>query len=84
MKLIRVGKVADKCAISIPKTWDETANNPAFPKPVKPSPGITAWVEEEVDAYLIKKVAEYREQPTKRSSVYAAAKASVTRRAGGK
>lgn len=83
MKLIRVREVAEKCACSIPKIWDEAANNPEFPKPVKPTPGVTAWVLGEVDAYLTKKVEEYRAHPTKRGSVFTAAQASAASRKGG-
>lgn len=80
MKLIRVNEVAGKCACSVPKIWHEAANNPEFPKPVKPTPGVTAWVEQEVDDYLANKVIAFRANPSKRSSVTVAAKASVARR----
>jgi predicted DNA-binding transcriptional regulator AlpA len=83
MKLIRVGEVSAKLGQSVPKTWSDAASVPEFPQPVKVSSGITAWVEDEVDDYISRKVAAFREQSSqvgKRRSVYAAADASVRKR----
>lgn len=82
MKIIRVGQVAEKIGRSISGTWKCAAEDPEFPKPVKFS-GITGWVDEEVDGYLVRKVADARaKQATPRASVVKAAAASAKNRAG--
>jgi prophage regulatory protein len=53
MKLLRDKQVAEKLACSWPHVWALTRNNPSFPKPYKISPRVTAWSDEEIDAWLL-------------------------------
>jgi len=52
MKLLRDKQVAVKLACSKSHVW-ALARDAAFPKPIKISPGITAWSEEDIDAWLL-------------------------------
>jgi len=81
MKIIRPRHTADKCGISLPTLWRKSKDDPDFPKPIKLSSALTGFVEEEVNAYLERKVREYREQPTKRETSTQAALVSASNRA---
>lgn len=59
MKMAGVRRVAEKCDGGISTVWYRVKTDPEFPRPVKIH-GRTLWVEEEVDAYLRRKVAEAR------------------------
>lgn len=52
MKLLRDKQVADKLAVSKGHVW-VLARRPDFPKPLRLSPRHTAWVDEDIDAWLI-------------------------------
>jgi prophage regulatory protein len=61
MKIIRDQLVADKIGAKSRATpWRLVKSDPDFPRPLKVSPGITGWVEAEVDDYLQKKVNDSR------------------------
>lgn len=61
MKIIRDKRVAEKIgAASRATVWRKAKADSDFPQPVSISPGITGWVESEVDAYIARKVAEAR------------------------
>lgn len=61
MKIIRDVRVAEKIgAKSRTTVWRKAKSAPDFPQPVSISPGITGWIEAEVDAYIARKVAEAR------------------------
>ncbi len=84
MKMIDVRGVSAITGDSISLTWKKAGEDGGdFPKPVKIG-GKTLWVEDEVVAYLERKVEEFRagKAAGKRQSVFKAAKASAERRAG--
>lgn len=61
MKIIRDVRVAEKIgAKSRTTAWRKAKADPDFPKPVSISPGITGWIESEIDEYIARKVAESR------------------------
>lgn len=61
MKILRDVRVAEKIGCKSRATvWRKAKAEPDFPQPVAISSGITGWVEEEVDAYIRRKVAEAR------------------------
>lgn len=64
MRICRDIKVAERLGCSRATVWRKAKTDPDFPQPVKFSPGITGWIEAEVDAYLERKVAEARERAT--------------------
>ena len=81
MNILRIPEATKKCGFGgVSSTWAKVRNDPAFPKPVKIG-GITGFIESELDAYLEKKVCEFREQPTKRETASRAAVVSVASRA---
>lgn len=63
MKLLRIKEVCERIGVKSPEVvWGRLREghenyDPEFPKPVKVSKGITAWVEHEVDAYIEKLIA---------------------------
>lgn len=77
MKILRVPQTADILGTSVPTVWRKAKTEADFPKPVKLSENVTGFVEDEVQAYLERKVAEYRENPTKRAGAFTAAKVSA-------
>ncbi len=82
-KLIRVGGVSEKLGQSIAKTWGDVSADPDFPQPIKRG-GITCWLEEEIDEFILRKIAEFRSKDQgKRTSVFKAANASVMKRTAG-
>lgn len=61
MKILRDVRVAEKIGCKSRATvWRKAKTDPDFPRPVSISAGISGWVEEEVDAYIRRKVAEAR------------------------
>jgi predicted DNA-binding transcriptional regulator AlpA len=85
MKMIDVRGVSALTDDSVSQIWKKAAGDSCdFPKPVKIG-GKTLWVEDEVVAYLKRKVEEFRagNATGKRQSVFKAAQASAERRAGG-
>lgn len=81
MKIIRPQQAAEKCGIALSTIWAWAENKPEFPKPVQLSGNVSGFIEEEIDAYLERKVAESRTKPTKRETAVAAAtKSALVRR----
>ena len=62
MMMLRAPEVARKVGSSEPTVWRRAKDDPQFPKPVKISERVTAWVEDEVDAYLAGRVAASRRE----------------------
>lgn len=81
MKIIRPKQTAEKLGISLATLWRKARNDLDFIKPIKLSDSVTGFIEEEVDAYLERKVREFRERPTKRETAAKATTASATSRA---
>jgi prophage regulatory protein len=80
MNIIRPKQTAEKLGMALPTLWAKSKKDPDMPKPIKLSENITGWVEAEVDAYIEKKVREFREQPTKRlTSAFASAASAKSR-----
>ncbi len=50
-RAIRIGQVTAKTGLSAPTIWRHSAAG-TFPKPIKISPGCTAWLEHEIDEML--------------------------------
>lgn len=46
-----VDQVAERLTVSRATVWRYVARNPAFPKPIKLSPGCARWRAEEVEAW---------------------------------
>lgn len=68
MKILRDVRVAEKIGCKSRATvWRKAKAEPDFPQPVSISAGITGWIEDEIDAYIRRKVAEARAK--KRSEV---------------
>jgi len=60
MRILRDTQTADKCGWRGRSTvWYKVKTDPDFPRPVKIG-GITGWIESEIDAYLLRKIAEQR------------------------
>lgn len=57
-KLARLPRVCDLTVSSPATTWRRVRNDPSFPRPLKLSAGITAWVEAEVIDWVEAKKAE--------------------------
>lgn len=77
MQILRIQKTAEILGISIPTIWRKAKKEPDFPQPVKLSANVTGFIADEVQAYLERKVAEYRANPTKREGAFKAAKVSA-------
>mgnify|MGYP001568737467 FL=1 len=77
MQILRIQKTAEILGISVPTVWRKAKTEPDFPQPVKLSANVTGFVADEVQSYLERKVAEYRENPTKREGAFKAAKVSA-------
>lgn len=77
MQIIRIQRTAEILGISVPTVWRKAKTEPDFPQPVKLSANVTGFIEDEVQAYLERKVAEYREKPTKREGAFKAARVSA-------
>lgn len=60
MKILRDKQVADVIGQSRATVWRRSKLEADFPKPVKVSRGVTGWVEQEVQAWLTKRVSESR------------------------
>jgi prophage regulatory protein len=56
-RTIRIGQVTAKTGLSAPTIWRHSAAG-TFPKPIKISPGCTAWLEHEIDELIDAKAAE--------------------------
>lgn len=80
MKIIRPRQAAEKCGIGIPTLWNWVRNKQDFPRPVRLSGGVSGFVEEEIDSYLERKVAEYRAAPEKRETAMVAGQKSAQAR----
>ena len=50
-RTLRIRQVKAKTGLSEPTIWRRSASG-EFPKPIKISPGCTAWFEHEIDAWL--------------------------------
>jgi prophage regulatory protein len=68
MKIIRPQQTAEKCGIALSTLWAWAEGKPDFPKPVQLSGNVSGFIEEEVETYLERKVAESRAEPTKRET----------------
>lgn len=63
MKILRDVRVAEKIGCKSRATvWRKAKSDPDFPQPVKVSEGITGWIESEVDAYLVRRIAAARKR----------------------
>ncbi|MCO5106648.1 MAG: AlpA family phage regulatory protein [Burkholderiaceae bacterium] len=60
MRILRVEQVADRIGGSRALVWRKAKEEADFPKPIKVTPGITGWLEHEVDAYIARRVVESR------------------------
>lgn len=60
MRLLRIKEVSNKTGFSVATCWRRSRDDPDFPKPVSVSPGITSWVESEVDEYIHRLVQQRR------------------------
>lgn len=58
MNTIRVGTVAQKTGVSVNTIWRWSREMQDFPKPIKLSPGVTAWSEAAIDNWLKAKQGE--------------------------
>src|SRR5262249_36449608 len=56
--LLRMKHLVRKSGLSEAELFRRRKNDPSFPKPVHPGPGITAYIESEFDAYLQRYVAQ--------------------------
>ena len=61
VRALRDKAVAAKIGVSRPHLWTLVKTDPAFPRPVKLSPNVTIWLESEVDAWLLSRVAAARQ-----------------------
>lgn len=68
MKIIRDVRVSEKLDIGRATVWRKAKDDPEFPKPFKYSNNLTGWLESEVDDYIARKVAEYRDKPSDRGN----------------
>jgi prophage regulatory protein len=50
-RTIRIGQVREKTGLSAPTIWRRSAAG-TFPKPIKISPGCSAWIEDEIDELI--------------------------------
>jgi prophage regulatory protein len=50
-RTIRIGQVKAKTGLSAPTIWRRSAAG-TFPKPIKISPGCSAWIEDEIDELI--------------------------------
>ena len=50
-RMLRIGRVSEKTGMAESTIW-RLGPLDLFPKPVKLSPGCTAWFEHEIDAWL--------------------------------
>lgn len=67
MKLLRDKQVAEKLACSQAHVW-VLARTESFPKPYKLSPRVTAWSDEELDAWLLTTKQQGDSNETERST----------------
>jgi predicted DNA-binding transcriptional regulator AlpA len=81
MNILRPNHLAKKLGMSPATLWRRVKQDPDFPQPVRLSSGMTGFVEAESDAYIERKVDEFRANPTKRTTASVAAAASVKVRA---
>lgn len=56
LRLIRLPEVTNRIGISRSEVYRRIHNDPAFPKPATLGARCVAWVESEVDAYLLQQV----------------------------
>lgn len=83
-KLISDKSVAEKIGCSRGHVWGRAKSDPEFPKPIKLA-GKALWVLNEIEAYLERKITEYRAAPTSRAGSNAlAGKKSAEARAARK
>lgn len=68
MKILRDVQVAEKLGMARATVWRKAKDDPDYPKPVRISENITGWLESEIDAYIARKVAEYRDKPSDRGN----------------
>lgn len=59
-RAIRLPRVCELTASSRATTWRRVQQDPTFPRPFKLSPGVTAWDEAEVVAWIEAKKAAAR------------------------
>jgi prophage regulatory protein len=50
-RTIRIRKVEAKTGLSAPTIWRHSAAG-TFPRPIKISPGCSAWIEDEIDELI--------------------------------
>ena len=81
MNILRPSQFAKKLGVSVPTIWRRTQDDPAFPKAIRLSAGISGFVEAECNSYLELKLHESRSKPSKRATVLTASAASVEKRA---
>lgn len=79
MNIIRPKKAAEKLGIGLPTLWS-WARRADFPKPIQLSSNASGFVENELDDWLARRVAESRAQPKKRETAIAAGKKSALAR----
>jgi prophage regulatory protein len=80
MKILRPRQAAEKLGIGLPTIWAWAREKPDFPKPIQLSGNASGFIESELDAFLEKKVAEFRAAPAKRETAVAAAQKSALAR----
>lgn len=53
MRLLTVQQVAETLGVSVSFVWRKAKTDPTFPKPIRLSPGITRWDDEEVKNWVL-------------------------------
>ena len=59
-KLVRVAAVAEATGLNVREVWRKASSDPDFPRPRKLSPKVTVWVENEVQAWIERKLQAVR------------------------
>lgn len=62
VQFLRDKAVADKIGVSRPHLWTLVKTDPTFPRPVKLSANVTVWLESEINEWMLRKVAEVRNE----------------------
>ena len=74
-RLIRGAEVRNRSGLSKTSIWRRVRDG-TFPKPVKSSPGCVAWLEDEVDAWIVDRITA-RDSENRVRTGYAAHKKST-------
>jgi prophage regulatory protein len=61
VRALRDKAAAAKLGVSRAHLWELSKRDESFPRPTKISPGVTIWLEAELDAWLLKRVAAARQ-----------------------